>query len=130
MMRCFTSALICCSARSSCVMASTLELMDSTPRKIGGKTRFSPGRMTTSWIFQEAKPGAVILTRYFPGATAEKEKAPVFSEVVVRLALVSMSSRVMCALKTMASSVSVTVPERTEMPGASGSGTAGVVCVS
>ena len=103
-MRCLTSALICCSARSSWVMASTVELMDSTPRRIGGRTRFSPAWMTMSSIFQEAKPGAVILTRYFPGETAEKENAPVASDCVVRVVLSSVFSRVMWALEMVASS--------------------------
>src|SRR5271170_4211533 len=125
-MRCFTSALICCSARSSCVIASTVELMDSTPRRMGGRTKFSPGRMMTSSIFQDAKPGAVILTRYFPGGTARKENSPVTLDCVVREDLVSTFSKVMCALEMVASSVSVIVPERIEVLGASGSWTAGI----
>jgi hypothetical protein len=86
--------------------------------------------MMTSSIFQEAKPGAVILTRYLPGRTARKTNAPVLSDCVVRVVLVSVSSRVMCALVMMASSVSVTVPESWETLGASGSWTAevGEVC--
>ena len=119
-MRCFTSTLICCSARSSCVIASTVDLMDSTPRRMGGRTKFSPAWIRTSSIFQDAKPGAVILTKYLPGATARKENAPVSSERVVRKFLVSPSSRVIWALEMVASSMSVTVPESTEALGASG----------
>ena len=125
-MRCFTSALICCSARSSWVMASTVERMDSTPRRIGGRTRSCPAWMTTSSIFQEAKPGAVILTRYFPGGTARKEKAPATSDCVMRVVLVSLSSMEMCAVEMVAWSVSVTVPERTEALGASGNWVVGI----
>jgi hypothetical protein len=76
---------------------------------------------TTSSIFHEANPGAVILTRYFPGGSEPKENAPVSSDFVVSAALVSMFERMMCALGMMASVVSVTVPERMDALGASGS---------
>ena len=64
----------------------------------------------------------MILTKYLPGATARNENAPVSSERVVREILVSLSSRVICALEMVASSV----PESTEALGASGSWMAGV----
>src|ERR1700709_287882 len=99
--------------------------MDSTPRTIGGRTKFAPAWIRTSSTFQAAKPGAVILTKYLPGATARKENAPVSSDCVLREVLVSLSSRVICALEMMASSVSVTVPESTDALGALGSWMAG-----
>ncbi len=121
MMRCLTSALICSSARSSRVIASTVELMDSTPSTIGGRMRSCPARRTTSSIFHGAKPVAVMRTVYLPGGTTWKEKAPVSSERVVTVVLLSMPSRAMRAPATVASVASVTVPEMTERPGASGS---------
>src|ERR1700735_4560891 len=77
--------------------------------------------MATSSIFQEAKPGAVIWMRYLPGETALKEKTPLASDCVERKVLSSVFSRLMLALETVASWVSVMVPEMADVLGASGS---------
>src|SRR5271170_5658706 len=102
-------------------MASIVDFMDSTPRTMGGSTRSSLSRMTTSSIFQEAKPGAMIWIRYLPGETSLKEKTPLGSDCVERKVLSSVFSRLMLALETVASWASVMVPEMTDVLGASGS---------
>ena len=81
MIRCLTSALICSSARSSWVMASTVELMDSTPRTMGGRTRFSSRADDNVFDLPVGEAGErVILMTYFSGETAVKEKAPFASD--------------------------------------------------